>query len=284
MSTWLGRDEQLGLMFRYWTAGDQDDSFGFDPTLFPTVSRPFIDTSGTPALQTVVIRAPGVSTGDMTVQTSSSVEGLDLTLKRRLYQDRFSRVDWLYGYQHVSIEEGMNISSNTRSLTAPLGSISITDDFQTQNDFHGISYGVMSTRRFANWKWEGLIRLGAGNLRRRVNLTGSTTTTSTAGASSTDSQGLLVRNTNNHPFDDDTFVVIPEVGLNAAWTIRPGFDFNIGYNYMMIPKVAQASHQVNDNLRVNLSDPLVGALDPEFKLETGQFWLHSLGFGFQLRY
>jgi hypothetical protein len=128
-----------------------------------------------------------------------------------------------------------------------------------------------------------LVRLGAGNLRREVNIGGSTTTTS-AGQSNTVGQGLLARSTNSRSFTDDTFVIVPEVGINFAYCLRPGLDFNVGYNYMLIPKVAQASQQINDNLRVNLSDPLTGALDPGFNFDERAYWLHSLGLGLQLRY
>ena len=120
-------------------------------------------------------------------------------------------------------------------------------------------------------------------MQRRVNISGSTTTTS-GGVSNTENQGLLARNTNSQPFVDDTFIVIPELAVNLAYRIRPGLDFNLGYNYMVIPKVAQAAQQLDDDLAVNLSDPLTGALDPALDFDERKFWLHSLGFGLQLRY
>ena len=130
---------------------------------------------------------------------------------------------------------------------------------------------------------ETMFRLGAGSLERRVNISGSTTTTS-AGVSNTVNQGLLARNTNSQPFVDDTFIVIPELAINLGYRFRPGLDFNLGYNYMVIPKVAQAAQQLDNDLAVNLTDPLTGALDPTLDFVERRFWLHSLGFGFQLRY
>ena len=97
-------------------------------------------------------------------------------------------------------------------------------------------------------------------------------------------QGLLARNTNDQPFTDDTFVVIPEVGINFAYLIRPGVHFNFGYNYMLVPKVAQAAQQLDNNLAVNLSDPLTGALDPSLDFVERDYWINSLGLGFQIRY
>lgn len=287
-STWLGSEKQYALMFRYWNAGNQDNTFDFNSNQFPILARPFLNTSAATAAQdTQLVAFPGDTVGNISVATESKIDGLELTLKRLIYQDRFTRVDWLYGYQHVSIDEGLSIFSNTTVTGAVPGlqgnTIAIRDNFRTANDFNGVAYGLMGSRHIACWKMETLFRLGLGNLRRKVNIDGSTTTTAN-GAVMTSSQGLLARHTNDRSFVDDTFVVVPEVGINFATQLRPGLDFNVGYNYLMVPKVAQASQQINDNLAVNLSDPLVGALDPSFNLDEGKYWIHSLGLGLQLRY
>ena len=153
----------------------------------------------------------------------------------------------------------------------------------TDNSFHGGSYGFVSTRNIARWKMETMFRLGLGNLRREVAISGSTTT-SGGGTSTTVPGGLLARSTNSRHFTDDTFIVLPEVGFNLAYNLRPGWDFTVGYNYMFIPKVAQASQQINDNLASNLSSPLTGQLDPAFNFDERNYWLHSLGLGLQVRY
>lgn len=287
--TWLGSARRYGVLFRYWNAGDQDDTFNFNSNNFSILARPFLNTTvaGSPEQDTQLISFPGESVGSIQVATSSSVDGLEVSLRRLLYMDRFTRVDWLYGYQHVSIDEGLTIASDTTvtgNVPALQGtSIAVTDRFETKNDFNGFAYGIMSTREFACWKIETLFRLGLGNLRREVNIRGSTTTAS-GGTTSTETQGLLARNTNSQPFVDDTFVVVPEVGINLAYRLRPGVDFNLGYNYLMIPKVAQAAQQIDNDLAVNLSDPLVGSLDPQLDFNERRYWLHSLGFGVQLRY
>ncbi len=284
LSTWLDPEATYGLAFRYWNAGEQDDTFNFSSDNNSILARPFFNTTVAGAFEndTQLIAFDNQLSGNINVETTSAVDGLELSLRRRLYQDRFTRVDWLYGYQHVSIDEGLVIASNT-NVIANNTAIAVTDSFATENNFHGFSYGLMSSRHAARWKMETLVRLGAGNLRREVNISGSTTTTA-AGQSNTVNEGLLARNTNSRSFVDDTFIVVPELGINFAYTLRPGLDFNVGYNYLLIPKVAQASQQINDDLRVNLSDPLTGTLDPASNFDERSYWLHSLGLGLQLRY
>jgi hypothetical protein len=284
----LGNEDRFGLMFRYWNAGNHEEDFNFSSDQTSILARPFLDTSATTAVaNTQLVAFPGDSIGSIAVNTASEVQGLDLTLKRLIYMDRFTRVDWLWGYQHVSIDERLGISSNT-NVTGGLpglqgNTIAVSDRFTTENDFNGMSYGLMSSRQIACWKMETMFRLGLGNLRRKVNIDGHTTTTAN-GASLTNPQGLLARSTNAQPFTDDTFVVLPEFGINFAGMIRPGLDFTIGYNYMLVPKVAQAGAQINNNLAVNLTDPLVGRLDPSLNFQERKYWINSLGFGLQLRY
>ncbi len=290
VGTWLRQDRYYGLLFRYWNAGDKNDTYNFNSNQNDILARPFLNTTAGNGVQdTQLIAFPNQSTGNISVSTGSEVYGLNLMLRRLAYQDRFTRVDWLYGYQHVSIDETLSINSDTlvtgNQNPALIGaSIAVRDRFATQNDFHGVTYGFMGNRDLGCLRLESMFRLGLGNLRRQANATGSTTTTSAAGVSATDAQGLLARNTNSQPFKDDTFTVLPEVGFNVAYRIRSGLDFNVGYNYMLVPKVLQAGQQIDKDLAVNLSDPLTGSLDPQLDIEQRKYWLHSLGLGLQWNY
>jgi hypothetical protein len=128
-----------------------------------------------------------------------------------------------------------------------------------------------------------MIRLGFGNLRREIQIAGSTQTTS-AGTTNTLNEGLLARSTNSRSVIDNTFVIAPEAGINLAWALNPYMDFTIGYNYQMLPKVQQAGQLIDPDLRVNLSDPLTGTLDPAFQIREGRYWVRTLGLGLQVRY
>lgn len=293
VSTWLDPNEYHGLSFRYWNAGNFNDSTTFDSANFPILARPFVNTTVAvvpPAAfpqDTQLIAFPGDSVGSINVNSSSKLYGFDIIARKMVYADRFTRFDWIYGYQHTSLGERLQIASQT-TVTGNAGglqgsSISVTDNFQTQNRLHGFALGFLSTRRVGCFQFESTFRLISGNLERQVRINGSTTTVA-GGATNTTAQGLLARNTNTRDIKSNTFALAPEVGVNLAYAIGPNLDFTIGYNYLMIPKVAQASRQINRNLRVNLSDPLTGSQDPSFPFTTSRYWVRSLGLGAQLRY
>ncbi len=292
LGTWLTSDQHYGLEFKYWNAGEKVDAFNFDSSVTPLLARPFLDTStnttGTANVQT--ISAANDSTGSINAEFVSNLDGFNVVLRRLVYRDRFTRIDWLHGYSHVGIDEELNISSFTlvTANRAPGqgSSIAVTDRFLTENSFHGGLNGVMHTREFGGLRIESQFRLGMGNLRRKVNINGTTVTTSAPpnAQSFTRNQGLLARDTNSQPFADDTFVVVPEVGVNLGYRLRRNLDFSLGYHYMMMPKVGQASRQLDPRLASNLSDPLTGSRDPRLVFEERNYWVHSLGFGVQWKY
>jgi hypothetical protein len=284
---WLDPTAYRGVMFRYTNAGDQTNDFNFTSTSTPILARPFNNiTTGTSVPDTQLVAYPNDRTGNIQVSTRSEISGFDVAFRRLAYCDRFTRVDWLAGYQHNHISENLNIATNTTVVggTPPLTgtSIAVSDSVTTNNNFNGGFLGVMSSRQFACWNFETMFRLGMGSLERQINMVGSTVTTSATGSVTTEAQGLLVRNTNNQPFQDSTFIVVPEVGLNAGYSLTTNLDFLIGYNYLMLPKVAQPGRQLDTT--VNLSDPLTGALRPQLTLDTQKYWLHSLNLGMQWRY
>ncbi len=287
LGSWLDSSQYRGVMFRYMNAGDQEANFAFDSNSTPILARPITNiTSGTATADTQLIAYPGDSTGTITASTKSSVDGFDVVLRRLAYRDRFTRVDWLVGYQHNRISESLNINSNTLVIgnVPPLtgSSIAVSDRFQTTNNFNGAVLGLMSSRQFACWKFEAMGRMGLGSLERKFSASGSTTTTSSTGVVTTQDQGLLARNTNNQTRINDTFVVAPEFGFNAGYYLTPNIDFTLGYNYLLIGKVAQPGRQIDTT--VNLSDPLTGFLRPGFVLNTQNYWVHSLNLGMQWRY
>jgi hypothetical protein len=287
LSAPITSDGRYGLLFRYWTAGEQDDTFNFSSADFPTLARPFLNTTNNAAgvQDTNIIgqnNATNENTGNVAVRARSELDGFNIFLRRLMYRDRFSKVEWLYGYQRLNIGEELSINSNSTVIRNPdpllIGSsIAVSDNFVTENTFNGVVYGLMASREVGRFKFESTARLGLGNLQRRVDINGSSVT----GGVNQTFQGLLARDTNTGSFKDDTFIVLPEFGISAAYQIRPGLDFNVGYNYMLVPKVAQASRQIDKDLAVSFSNT---ATAPSRDFEERDYWINSLGLGLQWNY
>jgi Putative beta barrel porin-7 (BBP7) len=288
---WLDQSRRSALTFRYWNAGDINGSAVFNSSDFPTqvLGRPVFNTDpGTNAADFVAVGEPNALTGLLQINTRSQVYGMNFEVERMFYADRFTRVHWVYGYNSFSLKESLQINSTTTDIDATSLTFNhvfrVSDTFRTANRLDGFSLGFRSKRRIAAFQLETLVRLTSGNLRRQVFIQGSTSDTDGAGNTTSQTEGVLARATNARDLVSNTFVLSPEAGINLGYALSANLDFSIGYNYLMVPKVAQASRQLNSDLRTNLSNPISGPQDPAFRFHNKNYWVRSLGLGVQYRY
>lgn len=288
---WLDPARQSALGVRYWNAGDLVGSTIFRSSDFPTqvLGRPINNTDpGVAAQDVVLFGEPNSLNGSATINTSSQLYGFNVEMERMFYADRFTRIYWIYGFNSFSLSESLRISNTAIDIdaTSPTfnHTFNNTDTFRTSNQMNGLSLGFRSKRRIAAFQLDTMFRLTSANLQRKIFIQGSTSDTDAGGTTTTTSQGILARSTNARNFTDNTFVLAPEIGVNLGYAISQNLDFSVGYNYLMVPKVAQASRQVGRNLNTNLSSPLNGAADPAFSFNNGHYGVTSLGLGVQYRY
>lgn len=290
LNTWLDDCRYYGLSFRGWDAGTGDTEFFTNQSTNAIIARPFLDfTNGLPATQNAqLIAFPGDTAGNVRIRAESEIAGGDLMLRRLLCADTRSRWDMLFGYQFAQLNDSLNIQTastvidNTSLLFNT--SIDVNDSFKTSNQFQGFAIGLQGARRWGCWYFDGSFKLGLGNMERTITIAGQTTVTDANGASTFDDEGLLARFSNDGHYISDTFVVVPEFGLNVGYALTNSLDFTIGYTAMSLPKVAQAASQIDPQLGSNLSDPLTGELRPSFVLTETNYWLSGFSYGLQYRY
>ena len=130
-----------------------------------------------------------------------------------------------------------------------------------------------------------MFKLGLGNMNRYVGIDGDQRiTVGSPPVTSVSDQGLLARATNNGMYQFDTFVVSPEANVTLGYRLTRRLEATVGYNYLLLPKVARADDQIDPNSASNLSDPLTGAARPLFQFTETNLGLHSLNYGLQYRY
>lgn len=290
LNTWLDDCRYYGLTFRGWDAGTGDTEFFTSNATNAIVARPFLDfTNGLPATQNAqLIAFPGDTAGNVRVIAESEVAGGDLMLRRLLCAGPRSRWDMLYGYQFAQLNDSLNIQSNSTVIdnTSLLFNtqIGVNDFFRTRNQFQGFSVGLQGAKRWGCWYFDGMFKLGLGNMERTVTIAGQTRVTDATGATNVENEGLLARFSNDGHYVSDTFVIVPEFGLNVGYALTNNLDITIGYTAMSLPKVAQAASQIDPQLGSNLSAPLAGELRPSFALTETNYWLSGFSYGIQYRY
>lgn len=286
LGTWLDHSRSRSLVFRGWFAGEETFDFNQNQDQTPVLVRPFLNVSDNQvaAQDTQVIAFPGRSSGNISVQASSEIFGGDISVRQLWYEKYGARVDVLYGYQYTRVAEDLRIASSSTSLDddfAPIDSvISVEDNFDTENDFHGGQFGFAGSYREGCWSFNSLIKVGFGSLRRRANLSGSTTTTIDA-ATAVDPNGLLVRSTNAGQATDHTFGWVPELDFSLGWHRYRNFDITVGYHVIAVTDAIQVSNTIDPALRVNLSDPPIGEQRPFIGLSFDTYYVQGIHFGLQ---
>jgi hypothetical protein len=276
----FGHDVCTSLQVRFFDAGTQSLIFDSTATGSASIVRPYFDGVNQ---NSIVVQQPNLATGTAFAQATSDLFGGDLLLKQSAYRSRDSKLDLLVGYQTASLSDRLWVNSTTQS---PVGTfLDLRDRFDTNNRFHGGVIGLSGIAYAPRWSVSSMVKLGMGNMNRYVGIDGSQSiTTGTPAVTTSSSQGLQARATNIGNYQFDTFVVSPEVNVTLGYRLTRRLEATLGYDYLLLPKVARAADQLDPALAANLSNPLTGDPRPRFTFTESDLGIHSLSYGLQYRY
>lgn len=284
----FGKDICTSVQVRFFDAGAQSltfDSLGTNATI-PSIVRPYVNIPGA-SQASISVREPALSSGDVLAHATSDFFGGDILLKQIAYRTRFSKLDLLLGYQTASLSENIFVHSTTNTPPSPgqAQTLELRDRFDTNSRFHGGVIGFSGIAYGPKWSVSSMAKLGMGNMERYVGIDGfQRISTGTPPVSNATAQGLHARATNIGTYHFDTFVVSPEVNLTLGYRLTRRLEATVGYDYLLLPKVARAAEQFDPELAVNLTNPLTGDPRPRFTFRESDLGIHSLNYGLQYRY
>ncbi len=279
----FNHDSCTSVQVRFFDAGVQ--SLTFDSRTagaIPNIVLPYNNPPVSPPGPIVIRNTPAV-TGDVLAHTTSDLFGGDVLLKQIAYRSCNSKLDVLFGYQTASLTESVYINS---SNAVGVNSLELRDRFDTNSRFHAGVIGLSGVAYAPRWSLSGVTKLGMGNMNRYVGIDGDQTIAvgPPPVASASQDQGLHARATNMGTYEVDTFVVSPEVNVTFGFRLTRRLEATVGYDYLLLPKVARAADQFDRGLFVNLNNPLTGDPRPNFVLTESDLGVHSLNYGLQYRY
>jgi len=288
LGKWLDAGHYQSLTGRFWLTGSEDFGFHTNSTSNPIIARPFLDFTTNPAgeANAVVVAFPNRRDASLTVEGTSEVYGADVSLQQLIRQGLGGRLDFMYGYQFLRINEDLHIRSDTLFTgagdTSPVGTLRILrDQFDVENEFHGGHFGFSGYYEEGCWTLDGLIKFGFGSLTRRGTASGSTETIINGTSGFDPGGGLLVRNSNAGAFSDSTFAWVPELNVNLGYHWRPGVDLSIGYSVLGLTDALQPWRAIDPNLASDLSDT---PTRPAPELSYGDYWVQAIQFGIRWYY
>lgn len=281
---WFDDCQSRGVLVRMFDSGDNDVGLSTDQNRNSVIVLNFLRTDPARQESTVAVAFPTRAEGFVNANLSSSTYGGDLLARNNICRDNLGSWDWVGGYQMARLDESLSIVSLSRNLTTnPVQTIDQTDRFRTRSQFHGGALGLNGQVRDGCWYFDGLFKVGVGMMERNVDIVGSSAVSIGTDVTRRE-QGLHARSTNIGSYQDDTFVMVPEVGLTIGYRLTKQLDFTVGYNLLRLPKVTRVVDALDRELASNLSDPLSGEIRPSFALRESNFSLHSLNLGLQWNY
>jgi hypothetical protein len=304
---WFDPCQQLGVEFDYYFLDDEDETISLSSLGDPILARPFFNARLNQQ-DSELVAFPGIVTGTVTVASDSEFRSFAPRLRQNLRCDNYapcgprmfmdpcmnpcgpmasSRVDWTLGYRWIKLEESLTIREDLISQAdSTLASFNLSDKFSTSNEFHGLELGLLWDTYRGRWSTELAARFGVGNNTRKVGISGATSSV-VQGAGFNDPGGLLALPSNIGTYEDDQFVVIPELTVSLGYQIAPSVRFLVGYTIVYWNNVVRPGDQIDLNVNTDLLPPAVsttGAQVPAFAFNDSTFWAQGVNLGMDWRW
>ena len=254
LGLWLDCTQACGFETEYFFLGNHSNNFtatstGAAGTI--VLARPFTDAiSGLPNVQFVAF--PGVAGGTISVTSDSRFQSIGgnflFDLCSILPQSRGAtsdnchgaangyRVNVIGGFRYFDLRERLRIDETRQVLAnAPAlvgNSIVAFDQFDTSNQFFGGQLGVRAEVWWDRWFVNAAGKIGLGDNRQTVDITGSTSVTAPGAGAAVRSGSLLALPSNIGHRTRDQFTVVPELNINVGYQLTHNLRLFAGYTFL----------------------------------------------------
>jgi hypothetical protein len=290
----------IGVEASYFVLGRQATHFSAssDASGSPILARPVVDAR-TGAETALLISSPmafGGSAGDFTANTASELWGAEANVFVPLVGKPNMMVGGLLGARFINFEEGLTINEtstvlpggvaffNGTPIVAP-GQLSVSDSFQTRNNFYGGQVGVQTAFNYHRLTLTATGKIALGTIHQQVEINGQTTA-SVGGLSATTPGGLLALGTNSGGFGHYEFAIAPEGAVQLVFQVTDKIHLTAGYTFLYVNNVVRPGNLIDRNInptqlpssQVFSSTPPVPA-SPTFDFNRTEFWVQGITFG-----
>jgi hypothetical protein len=295
---WFDVCQHDGLEADWLSVGDGANTDFATPlsTGTPILARPLINAQ-TGLEDAQLVAYPGLVDGRMSVRTTSELDSVAVLLRRNWRDGPRARWDLVGGYRFLQFGESVVLSEHLISRAAspvvlPGTLVDVTDDFHTQNIFHGGEMGLDVSFGRGPLTVDVLAKVALGNVHQRIEIQGVTQVTKPGDLPFNQPGGLLALPSNAGVQTHDEFAVLPEVGLNLQWQIAPRLSLTGGCTWLLLTNVVRAGDQIDRHVDPSQLSPLLNvpaasapaALRPAVPFDTTTFWAGGANVGLQLSF
>jgi hypothetical protein len=279
-------------------------TFGMDGSLFALSTRAagwsVIDRSGTGAVVInepvagapffTQVSAPGVSTGVVSVVSTTRLVGGDLNLLYNAYRGDGWNLTLLGGFKALELRETLNVVAdsglfvtttytdnlgNVLASAGPGSSVTVADHFLTRNQFYGGQVGARLQFLGGRWSFDATGKLALGGVHQTVSVSGDTAVFPNGGSPVFLSGGNYAT-IQSGQYSANRFAAVPSLQLRLGYQFTPFLRGTIGYNFTYLSSVVRPGDQI-DNTFDGVRHPLV-------PMTTSGYWAQGITLGLQFSF
>ncbi|HVK17133.1 MAG TPA: BBP7 family outer membrane beta-barrel protein [Fimbriiglobus sp.] len=268
---WFGCEQRWGFDGNVWFVGPTGKEAAANSGANGLLARPFFNLNqGIPFSE--LITYPGLATGSVAVTTETYMWGAEANLRRFLLGSPCSRLDLLFGFRYVGLNEELQITEQFARVPGSPTNVgnpsvvagSVTDKFRTENHFFGAQVGLAGEVRRGRWFTEGRASIAFGEVFQSVDINGAQLLQLAGGTGSFGGGLLALPGANIGRFTQEQFAVVPEVGFKVGLHVTPRLRAAVGYNFLYLSSVLRPGDQIDTGLDVTRipNFPLPGTITP----------------------
>ncbi len=290
--TYLGPEQKVGIGGRGYGmfSASQNFALGSDGSggANPSIGIPFYNAALNQEDAFLVAFADGLGpdkVGAAIANSDLDMYGADGSLYVLLSRNAGHRMDLLGGYTYNQLKNSIVVTSESVNARFPLtGTITTTSDqFSTENVFHGGHLGVLSSVVRSRVSLSTLAKVSFGNMRQTASVRGNTVIIDTLGNPNLFASGILTQPSNIGDYSRDVFGFIPELGLKLGVAATENIQLTVGYTLMMWSDVAMAGGLIDSTV-----DPtqviLPGGTRPSPLFNDSTFWMQGVDLGMTMTF
>jgi len=288
----LNPEATLGAEASFLMLGSRAVTFAANSDGKTILARPYRNAV-TGAQEAVLIAFPEVSAGqvDFRVASGNFYNGT-AGVYETFCNTGTIRLDSLLGYRFYRYDEAFRVRQQVNVLDpnfVPGTQIFTRDDFNAQNQFHGVEIGLRAEIAATQALHVHLLaKVAGGNLRREVNISGAQLVVVPGSPTVVERAGFLALESNSGRHISNEFMAVPEFGAGLSFQALPNLRLHVGYNGILLCRAASVMPQVDTVIDPSLlppaTRPAVEGDRPRFQLRRDNLWIQSLELGAQLNW
>jgi hypothetical protein len=277
-------------------------SAAFNDGNMPNLVRPFFDLNDR-AESAVVVAAPGLSTGTLSITTKADMWGAEANARKNVYYNfpgTTISLDLLAGFRYLSLDQDLQFNqtsifqNNLNAFPAfqfLAGSRLTGEDlFTTHNRFYGGQFGLDAKFYYEKITFDMGVKLALGETVEDLTVSGFQLKTAANGTSTLSQGNLLALPTNIGHYHKDKFAQMPDLTFKLAYPMLDCLTLSAGVDALYWNRFMRPGEQIDrqiditqiPNFPVPAGTTPTGLFRPSVPFTQSQLWVLGITLGVEV--